>query len=199
MKHSSCFGTSLKFHNGRNNGCAFIIIHEQPFPVPHYHDISNLRSAPSVTQNQFCTRATFTSAPYVLTWPVPKTQPSAQMSIWPFSKSLHHFLSCCILIKPSPCTSINWWWIFMGKTRFAYNSWITLEIKFSMLLPQHINLSPQQHLCDSCTICCMLTYCKWHSLLKNKALIYHRFADQGTLFLEHALYLPSCNDTFYFN
>ena len=67
MKHSSCFGTSLKFHNGRNNGCAFIIIHEQPFPVPHYHDISNLRSAPSVTQNQFCTRATFTSAPYVLT------------------------------------------------------------------------------------------------------------------------------------
>lgn len=82
----------------------------------------------------------------VLAWPVPTTQPSAWMPIWPFSNSLHHFPSCCILIKPSLCTSIKWWWILMGKTRFTYNSWITLETKFSMLLPQHINLSPQQHL-----------------------------------------------------
>jgi hypothetical protein len=65
-----------------------------------------------------------------------------------------------------------------------------------MLLPQHINLSPQQHLSDSCTICCMLTYYKCYPLLKNKALVYHKFADQETLFLEHALHRPSCNDTF---
>jgi len=107
--NSSCLGTSLKFHNGKNHGFAFTTIHEQPFPFPHYYNISNLQSAPSGTQNQFCTHATFTSAPDVLAWPVPTTQPSAQMSIWPFSKSLHHFLSCCILIKPSSCTSINWW------------------------------------------------------------------------------------------
>jgi hypothetical protein len=40
---------------------------------------------------------------------------------------LHHFLTHCILTKPSPCTSINWQLIFTGGTCLVHNNQTTLQ------------------------------------------------------------------------
>jgi len=40
---------------------------------------------------------------------------------------LHHFLTHCILTKPSPCTFIKWQLIFTGETCLVHNNQTTLQ------------------------------------------------------------------------
>jgi hypothetical protein len=39
---------------------------------------------------------------------------------------LQHFMTCCIVIMPSPYTSFNWPWILMGDMCSPKTNWITL-------------------------------------------------------------------------
>jgi len=80
-----------------------------------------------------------------------------------------------------------------------------MDPKFLVSLPQHINLSPEWHLTDTCAICCMLLLLQSAtSHRKIKCLINEKAAGKGTLFIEHATslfalcYVPAYKKTIFF-
>jgi hypothetical protein len=65
------------------------------------------------------------------------------------------FQSCCTLIIQSPYTYINQGLIHMNKTGFAQKTeshYEVLQMTNFLMLSQHINLSPEQHLTECCAI-----------------------------------------------
>jgi len=98
---------------------------------------------PKITSSTF---AAFTHAPDVLCRLV---RSSSRMSFWPFSNSLHHFLTCCTCITPSPNPLIKWLWTWMQETQFTHKNWTTQWTstwnKFPMSLALHINLFHEQN------------------------------------------------------
>lgn len=81
---------------------------------------------------------------------------SSWMSVWPFLNTLHHFLTCCTPVIPSPYTSMNCREFQCGervptiKAESHHELWVT---KFTMSLPLHIKLPSTWHVTVSCAIC----------------------------------------------
>ena len=141
----------MKSHS-RNRPILFTTINERPVlliivelaPTQVTHQFSKIRS-PHTCRNHVnlcCAGQTNTS--------------SSWMSVWPFLNTLHHFLTCCTPIIPSPYTLINCHEFQCRKhvppiqAESHYELWGT---KFTMSLPLHIKLPPAWHVTVSCAIC----------------------------------------------
>jgi hypothetical protein len=77
-----------------------------------------------------------------------------------FSKHFRHFLTCCSVTIQSPYASIHCRWTSLADKYLASKKQITLPTSyrdiFSTVTAIEHQLIPEEHVTDSCVICCML-------------------------------------------